>query len=1004
MPAERANFYLLLGLDPSVGDWAAIEARIVEKQRAWSHDRSMGNPKARRHAESSLALLPEIRAVLADPETRRQEAREAVRQRQRETQERVRQLDERIAVLKSGGAPCSDEQVQKLVQQLAGAFTAEEIWKRLSAAGVPLGKGPGPARPPRPVRPVIDKVQASCIRQNLDHLGLATLYQFLELNPRSSPKALCDRADEIYRDNHRLGRTDAEASARNALAGLAKSVFQSDRDKEKYDNYLAVEAMDQLKPILELAGTDNFVSREEIDALVQQARQRGVAADDARAYIEDHAAARKWGIQRDGAALPSESLQLCGFCSVLAPAAAAKCASCGEPLQLDCPRCGVRNPSANAACQSCGSRLGDAPLVKALLKEGERLSLEGDFAGALRCFDKTLLYWPDWKDALEARQRAEAKHREREGAHAGLEELTRSRKLTAARAALDRFERVHGASGLAELRRRVQEGLARAETAWQEGEKRRRAGDSEGALDRFEEALTACADFEPALRTMAASPPPPPTGLRVTPTAAGFRLTWQPPATARSLAFLVVRKAGGAPHGAEDGERLAEVRAAALDDTSAAVGTPWFYAVFSHRGGVACHQPAASGPHLRTAEVDDLELVAGAGEVTLCWSAPPGCRRVEVWRQTGAPPDGPRGTALTVAGASAQDPGLTNGQRYGYRVVAVFADPSRPGGELKTVGRTAIATPVAPPSPVLDLAASRTGRSIQLRWSPVAGATVQIRQTSRPPEWAPGLVLPASQADRFGTLVPGTTSNGAQLTLTGQGRVFFTPLSVAAGTAVVGAAAEVTTLDPVRQLQVRRSGAHLALTWEWPEGTDEVLVAWAHDRHPEDPLQEQGSRMRVTRREYERSGCWLLQNVERRPHYLCVFAKAAAGELYALPARAVETLGQGASVSYCVAVKKSLLRRSVEDAWLELTSASGDGITLPPLVVVGKPQAVPLSPRDGEVLLEVPGLTLNRGRALLPLPAHCWPGRPYVKLFFKDAAAAREIRLLPAEKARLQVG
>ena len=76
MPAERPNFYLLLELDPSVEDRSAIEQRIAEKQEAWSRDR-MGNPKARRRAESSLALLPEIRAVLADPEARRQEAKGA---------------------------------------------------------------------------------------------------------------------------------------------------------------------------------------------------------------------------------------------------------------------------------------------------------------------------------------------------------------------------------------------------------------------------------------------------------------------------------------------------------------------------------------------------------------------------------------------------------------------------------------------------------------------------------------------------------------------------------------------------------------------------------------------------------------------------------------------------------------------------------------------------------------------------------------------------------------
>ncbi len=630
--------------------------------------------------------------------------------------------------------------------------------------------------------------------------------------------------------------------------------------------------------------------------------------------------------------------------------------------------------------------------------------MEGDSAGAVHCFEKALLYWPGWKPATEARQRAETKRLDREKSLTEIEDLARARKLGSARSALDRFERTHGTAGLDDLRRRLHEGLARAEAAFQEGEKRRRAGDSEAALDRYEGALTACADFEPALRAMSASPPPPPTALRVTPIAAGFRLTWQAPATARGLAFRVIRKAGGVPQSPEDGESLAEVRTTALDDASVPVGSPWFYAVFSQRGGVPCHQPATDGPHLRTAEVDNLELVAGNGDVTLCWTAPSGCRRVEVWRRQGAVPDRPGdGAALTVAGNSAHDTGLANGAFYGYLVIAVFADPSRPGGEITTRGRTATATPVAPPAAVMDLSASRTGRNVLLSWTSIPGVIVQIRQASRLPDYAPGLILPVSQADRFGSLVPGAASNGAQVNLTGQGRVFFVPLSVAAGTAVVGRAAEVTTLDPVTQLNVRRTGPHLALTWEWPAGTEETLVTWVHDRYLEDPRQAQGQQARVTRREYDRAGCWLLQNVERRPHYISVFAKAPEGDLYAPPAKIVETLGQGASVSYRVGVKKSLLRRAVEDAWLELTCSGGDGLTLPALVVIGKAHAVPISPRDGEVLLEVPSLHFDRGKALLPLPARSWPGRPYVKLFFKDATSAREIRLLPAEKELLQI-
>jgi len=80
MAAERPNFYLLLELDPKVDDWPTIQQRLLEKQRAWANDKTMGNPKARRRAESSLAMLHEIETLLKDSEARQKEAKEARRQ------------------------------------------------------------------------------------------------------------------------------------------------------------------------------------------------------------------------------------------------------------------------------------------------------------------------------------------------------------------------------------------------------------------------------------------------------------------------------------------------------------------------------------------------------------------------------------------------------------------------------------------------------------------------------------------------------------------------------------------------------------------------------------------------------------------------------------------------------------------------------------------------------------------------------------------------------------
>ena len=120
----RPNFYVLLELDPAVDDQAAIAARITEKQRRWSIDRTQGNPKVQREAQRNLELLPEIERTLKDPQERKKESQEARRHQRESLRAAIERLDEAIEVLRSQGTRCDEAQVGKLVQAFAGSFAA----------------------------------------------------------------------------------------------------------------------------------------------------------------------------------------------------------------------------------------------------------------------------------------------------------------------------------------------------------------------------------------------------------------------------------------------------------------------------------------------------------------------------------------------------------------------------------------------------------------------------------------------------------------------------------------------------------------------------------------------------------------------------------------------------------------------------------------------------------------------------------------------------------------
>ena len=967
--AEHPNFYELLELDPSVDDWAAIQARLQEKRRTWSSEKTMGNPRAKRTADRNLSLLREMEAVLSTPEGRGAQRDEARRLGEQARQARFAEVDEAAAVFRSGGDTYTEAQLKLLAKRFAGTLSQAELEQRLRTHGL----RPAPAEGGRRTDSAKERIgeeDASIVRRSLRHLGVATLYEFLELAPQSSPAALRDRATAIYQENQRRGKTDADASARNELAGLCSKLFADQAGKARYDNFLAVEAMDALRPNIDLAASDGFITEQELDALVRQGRQRGVGAEDARAYVEEYAAKRKWRVQ-GGATLPSQALRQCGACGTLASPGARNCARCGRALEVECPRCGAATPTQNAACERCGAHVGDAALVQALLREGERLAGEGRVAEALARFGRALHYWPGWPPAAAAREQAGARQRAREAALRPVEELAAALRLCEAERELERFVRAHGAGGTETLARGVREGRERAQAAYERGRQAAARGDGEAALEAYASALALCADLEPARLAAAAHPPPPPGPLAVRAVAGGFHLAWGAAPSTRPLSYRVVRTADAAPSGADDGTALPETAGLAATD-AAPEGTPVYYAVYSVRGGVVSAHAAQSGPHLRMGEVRGLAAVGGDGEVVLRWRRPAGCRRVEVWARPGAPPARPgEGEPRVVAGDDLHETGLRNGEGRGYRVVAVYDDPAAPGRELRTAGLTATAVPAAPPPAVLDLACRREGRTVHLAWTPLPGAAVQIRQAERLPPFTPGQVIAADDAGRFGTLVAPAGGGGAQATLSGQGRTFFVPLSVAAGTATVGRPAEVTTLDPVGALTARRAGGGIALAWEWPAGVDEVVVAYAHDRYPADPVDGAAARATVSRAQYEAARGWELRGAERRRHYFSVFARAPGLALFAPAAHALESMGEEVAVRY--RVKTQWLRKG---ASLELQGAGTATLQLPPLLVVARPGAVPIDPRDGQTVADLSAVRLEAGRATIPVPRAVLRERP----------------------------
>jgi tetratricopeptide (TPR) repeat protein len=995
MAVERQNYYRILDLDPDVEDDQAIQTRIKDKQRQWSKQKTSGPPDSRRSAAANLEALRDINRVMSNPESRREEARAAKRLLQQERQEKFKLLDEQIELL-SGNGSYTDRDLEQIKRGLNGALNDAEITKRLHAAGLSSAETKSSEQRPR-----LDPTIAKNIRLNLETIGVADLYQLLDLPPQSSPTALVGRAEERYRELKRVGSTDNRSSARSELLGQCKRLFSDAERKAEYDLFMSEQVFDGLKQHLELAGVDRFLSVEAQDRLIALAVKRGARPDHAEAYIRDYAANRKWGMQRRGNAGSALRLRVCGYCGTLADAAASaeRCSSCGEPLDEPCPRCNAPVPTSSSQCGACGCNTGDASLVHALMVEGNEQMASGALLDARKTFDRVLALWPGWEPARAAVRDVQRRNDSMEKDISDIERRIDDGQLGQAQSDFDQAERKYGAARLKPVRSRLAARLQVVAGHLDEGRRLERVGDKNGAIEAYCRALDVQHDCEEARRALDRCPPSPPAGLTVKPLGSGFTLSWS--AADGASSYQVIRKAGGHPNAPEDGESSEPVRATRYSDREVPVGTDWYYAVYACRGPAKSSSAACSGPHLRVADVGDLRALPGDGKITLSWTRPTGCRQVEIRRAPDRPPTAVAGEPVLTTTDHFVDSGLVNGLVYGYRVTALFADPERSGDRLRSPGVERTVSPLAPPDPVLDLTARRRGGEFLLRWSPPKRGRVEVRACTERPIKTEGDCIEAGQTRQLGCMVPYRSDGSTEYTPTASVS-FLMPLTIAGDLAVVGRIVEVNALDAVSELKSRHLGTSIALTWIWPATVRSVRIVYRYDRFPDGPDDAHATSTVYTLGQYQRQGFWRLQSPEQRPHYFFVYASVGTEGPYATAARCLEPMGTELTVHYVLVRKRKLPLLSFgQQIGLELRS--NEDLTLSNLVLVAKPRNLPLSPTDGMTLQEIPSIRLEQGLAWLPIDRRSLEPDTHLKLFFRDHNDARRIRLQHAAASAMRL-
>ncbi|MGH2485576.1 MAG: hypothetical protein ACRDHE_06155, partial [Ktedonobacterales bacterium] len=292
---EMPNVFLLLDLDPArAGDRVACLQRLEEKRKEWS--RNLNNVlKVAQEAKRNLGWYAEIKRILESDAERSAQGKAAASEFAKSRAADVQRFTEALAVAEAKGYVLDDE-VARWTKSYAGALSERDIRARITVEVRATQPAPKVTRAPQ-LNPTI----AKAIREQLALVGETTLYTLLAnacdptLRAGSPRAALQAAASKLYDDMLNQRNKDAFVTAKSALAGHAKVIFDTEKAQREYDETLRRSPFDALlQRYADACAPAAAISAEQAELFLQDARKLGWKIEEARAELLDLAQRNKW--------------------------------------------------------------------------------------------------------------------------------------------------------------------------------------------------------------------------------------------------------------------------------------------------------------------------------------------------------------------------------------------------------------------------------------------------------------------------------------------------------------------------------------------------------------------------------------------------------------------------------------------------------------------------------------------------------------------------------------
>lgn len=690
------NYYEVLELSPDVLDWHLVEKALESKKKEWNKRRTATLGPSATQAEQYLKEYPVMHEALRDETTRRQHAaaaRNRQAERKRAERERAETLLEELLQVVQGRQTVTSAEVAKLVARTE--LPRDEVLSALERRRIRVEDPKSRQTRKLSEWPKLDGAIEHQIWTQLEILGLKSLYNFLnDASPETPSERLVEIADGIREEERRRGKHDGVTTAKQALAGKARWVFEDPDRRICYNNSLTLGLLKQFNEHLDFAATRaHRIDVGARESVIAQATNLGVSRDLALQYIESYALEHGWVVEQGDA-----NTRSCGFCKAPNQGHAQLCCgSCGEALQQPCLRCQAPWWTENACCGACGFARDAMLRVRTWVADGQQALEAGKLEKARKLLGLALKSCPNLESARAALRAVEAADEQGRGHQRAqatqlskLQALVDRRLLVEAEAVLLALDQSLDHQKLAALRSQVQGQMAKARSLQALGDQLRASEKPEQAASHYYEVLGIAADFIAASEALQATPPSPPSGFASDGSGPRLRLQWTALQSQGHVKYVLRRKQGAPPENATDGTLVATLAAheLAFEDSDAAPGVPWFYALFSRRDRVASATGAKLGPILRTEQVREVRvLVQRRSQVLLTWNCPAGAVAVEARRAEGSPPLN-WDDAVEVEATKDQlvDRGLRPSGTYTYFLMACYLDPGGGSSVVRSLG------------------------------------------------------------------------------------------------------------------------------------------------------------------------------------------------------------------------------------------------------------------------------------------------------------------------------